>query len=341
MQSPLRICIHRIGFLLWIDYPADGMSFSLGTIDVQSHSTGPTSITRVGLYVDGALSRSDINTDPSAELVPMSQPWAADAPGVYTLQVRATDSSGNVSSSLPIHIVIGGCAAPGSGAAASCEELPTPTPVPIEVVIPAPTPTPTPTPMTAPSVEAVSCTEPTASFVVGANCRAGPSTDYDAVDAVPSGQSAPIVGRNEDSSWYLVRPSDGGSCWVSAVTVSVCGDVESVAVAGAPPLLVPPTEPPATEPPALAKPAAPQALAVVDHVCQGSTYAVTLGWKDAADNEDGYRVYRGNKVIANLGPNADSYTDKPPPGGPYTYKVEPYNGAGASSATTQDAGCIF
>jgi hypothetical protein len=57
MQSPLRICIHRIGFLLWalllagcnlpgslggpgprvwIDYPADGMSFSLGTIDVQS-----------------------------------------------------------------------------------------------------------------------------------------------------------------------------------------------------------------------------------------------------------------------------------------------------------------
>ncbi len=63
--------------------------------------------------------------------------------------------------------------------------------------------------------------------------------------------------------------------------------------------------------------------------------------RDTADNEDGYRVYRNGTVLANLGAGATSYTDHPPQGGPYNYKVEAFNGAGAASDTTSDPGCLL
>jgi CSLREA domain-containing protein len=89
-------------------------------------------------------------------------------------------------------------------------------------------------------------------------------------------------------------------------------------------------------------PKAPAQLNVVNQVCTGQTYAVTLGWIDAADNEDGYRVYRDGTLIATLGPNAKSFTDSPPYGGPYTYGVEAFNSAGSSSRpSVQEAGCII
>ena len=79
-----------------------------------------------------------------------------------------------------------------------------------------------------------------------------------------------------------------------------------------------------------------------NQVCSGQTYSVTLGWIDAADNEDGYRVYRDGNLIATLGPNAKGFTDTPPYGGPYVYGVEAFNDAGASSRpTVQEAGCII
>jgi len=46
--------------------------------------------------------------------------------------------------------------------------------------------------------------------------------------------------------------------------------------------------------------------------------------------------------IATLGPNSTGYTDAPPYGGPYTYAVESFNGAGPSSRpTVQESGCIY
>ena len=94
------------------------------------------------------------------------------------------------------------------------------------------------------------------------------------------------------------------------------------------------------EPPPPAKPAAHGGLSVEDYVCEGLTYSITLGWSDAADNEQGYRVYRNNMLIATLGSGAESYTDNPPQGGPYTYRIEAFNGQGASSDTMQGGGCL-
>jgi len=94
--------------------------------------------------------------------------------------------------------------------------------------------------------------------------------------------------------------------------------------------------------PLVTPPKAPEQLHIANQVCSGQTYSVTLGWIDAADDEDGYRVYRDGNLIANLGSNAKGFTDTPHYGGPYSYGVEAFNSAGSSSRlTVQEVGCIY
>jgi uncharacterized protein YraI len=308
----------------WIDFPANGMSFTQGTIIVQSHSTGPEAIRQVTLYVNGSPQRSDLNPDTSQGLVALSHPWSPPGPGEYSLEVRARYASGAEGRSLPVSITVIGCPAPAGGgpAPASCEPI-----VPPEVVVG----------VTLPAVDVPPglpiCVEPTATFTVNANCRSGPGTAYAAAASVLEGASAEIVGKNADGSWLMVRSSGGGACWVSASTLAACGDLASVPVMQAPP-------PPPAEPPPSA-PAAPAGLSVSEHVCQGTTYSVTLSWDDAADNEDGYRVYRNGSLLASLGAGATTYTDSPPQGGPYNYTVEAHNGVGSADASANDAGCLL
>ncbi|NIM94582.1 MAG: hypothetical protein GTO18_12855 [Anaerolineales bacterium] len=102
----------------------------------------------------------------------------------------------------------------------------------------------------------------------------------------------------------------------------------------------PPSLPTLTPKPSI--PAAPSKLAVVNRVCEGQEYSVTLGWIDNANNEQGYRVYRGKELIATLKPNATGYNDKPPGSGPYTFGVEAYNAAGKSGRpTVYEEGCLY
>ena len=62
---------------------------------------------------------------------------------------------------------------------------------------------------------------------------------------------------------------------------------------------------------------------------------IRLTWVDNSDNEEGFRVYRNGKQIADLGPNTTEYVDT----GlnedvSYTYRVSSYNEAGESSFST-------
>lgn len=304
---------------VWIDYPSNGMAFPVGSIIVLSHSSSTIEIEQVELYVNDTLVRADLKPDPAASLVPMSQPWAPEGPGAYTLEVRALDAEGNYGRSLPIRITI--------------IDL-TSTPL-AETGTLTPNPTETSTPTFTPIPESSS---PTATFTKNANCREGPGTEYEAVDAFLAGTTLPIDGRNEDGSWLQVRKPSGSHCWVAASTATISGDINSVAVISAPP------PPVATNPPTvviLQPPAAPANVNVASRVCAGSTYTVTLGWDDQADNEAGYRIYRNGALIATLGANSESYTDSPPVGGPYTYSVESFNDAGPADGATSDPGCIF
>ncbi|NIM94580.1 MAG: sigma-70 family RNA polymerase sigma factor [Anaerolineales bacterium] len=97
-----------------------------------------------------------------------------------------------------------------------------------------------------------------------------------------------------------------------------------------------------TNTPIPAPPAAPSKLVISARVCSDMEYSVTLSWTDNANNEDGFRVYRGKLLIATLKANTTTYKDNPPYTGPYTYGVEAYNDAGSSSRpTVYEEGCMY
>lgn len=71
---------------------------------------------------------------------------------------------------------------------------------------------------------------PTATFIKNANCRAGPSTTFDAVTSFYKGETVQIVGRNPDFNntwWYVLIPS-GGKCWVSLTTAQATGPFDDI-----------------------------------------------------------------------------------------------------------------
>jgi hypothetical protein len=68
---------------------------------------------------------------------------------------------------------------------------------------------------------------------------------------------------------------------------------------------------------------------------------VTLWWIDMADNEDGFRLYRNLKLVATLGPNANTYTyTATAPIGASTFVLVAYSSGGNSNpATVSDSAC--
>ncbi|NOY98282.1 MAG: SH3 domain-containing protein [Chloroflexi bacterium] len=88
--------------------------------------------------------------------------------------------------------------------------------------------------------------EPTAPLVnatQNANCRRGPSLEYDVIASLLEGQTAEITGRSADGGWWQINhPGLGSYCWISGAVVQVSGDVGGIAVVTAPPL--PSTEEP-------------------------------------------------------------------------------------------------
>lgn len=88
--------------------------------------------------------------------------------------------------------------------------------------------------------------QPKATTTRNANCRYGPGTAYDIADTLFAGQTAPIVGRNEQNTWWQIQgPTFGSLCWVSKVTVEVSGPTDGVPIGEAPP---PPTLTPEPRP---------------------------------------------------------------------------------------------
>ncbi len=140
----------------------------------------------------------------------------------------------------------------------------TPTPPPVDT----PTPEPTQPPVEAPPAvdepapeQPVDTPAPTGpasvTLITDMNVRGGPGTNYPVIGPGPAGESAAVVGRNNDSSWLQVEyPSDDGTGWVYADLVKISGNPDSapvVQVAAPPPVV----QAPAPQPEAPAAPPAP------------------------------------------------------------------------------------
>lgn len=87
-----------------------------------------------------------------------------------------------------------------------------------------------------PSAPQASSTPSGTSFVtdVGANCRTGPGTNYDKIASFAQGAFILLVGRNSDSTWWLLK-SGNINCWISATTGHTSGPVGNIPVVQAPP----------------------------------------------------------------------------------------------------------
>jgi hypothetical protein len=72
------------------------------------------------------------------------------------------------------------------------------------------------------------------------NLRSGPGTHYNYIGRLARGDSLSIVGRNNDSSWWLVSTPDGQVAWASNMVVTTFNLNDAIPVVSIPALLVQP-----------------------------------------------------------------------------------------------------
>ncbi len=193
------------------------------------------------------------------------------------------------------------------------------------------------TPLTSPTALATNSLLPTATQSAGpiltvpdnTNCRSGPGINYQIVTILGAGSSVLIVAQNTARTHWIVDPPTGTqNCWVGVEFGTVTGTTDVL------PEVTPESESDS------GAPARPGSL-FYDYSCAGGQVTTTLSWSDAADNENGYRVYRFGAVIADLPPNSNGYVDEVSvaAGTQLQYSVEAYNDAGASQPRTAAFSC--
>ena len=111
------------------------------------------------------------------------------------------------------------------------------------------------------------------------------------------------------------------------------------------------TIPPTDTPTALASPVLKTIVpntptwSVYNYTCAlasgGATMTMNLAWKDRSNSEEGYRVYRDQKVIATLPPNSTTYVDVVfiSAGKKVSYSVEAFTQTWQFSTPTVTYGC--
>lgn len=62
------------------------------------------------------------------------------------------------------------------------------------------------------------------------NVRAGPGLEFSVLATVREGQEVPVLGRNQDSSWLLIRTPTGQEGWASAGYIVVESSLDSISL---------------------------------------------------------------------------------------------------------------
>lgn len=182
------------------------------------------------------------------------------------------------------------------------------------------TPSPTITPTY--SVPLLTINEPT-------NCRTGPGQSYDVIFTLLAGASVEIVGRYPTNNYWTVKVQGlNEPCWIWGEFSTASGSYWTV---------------PSVTPPATASPSPPRAPSIAswDYLCGFGNVTVNLKWTDRAENESGYRIYRGDERITDLPPNSTAYSEVIEVEGSenITYRIEVFNSAGASSSSPINFSC--
>jgi hypothetical protein len=188
--------------------PPDGTHASVGQIvDITSEVTTPSGAFAVHLLVDGATYYVDQMYQQTAGFQ-IFQPWTPKEPGVYPISAIVEDSSGTRAESNQITIYVDP-AVPAESEEEETVEQPEPEPALEE------------------------CPQPMATTHSYANCRSGPGTAYVLTEGLRPDQEFLIVGRSISGDWWQVeRNTSGGTCWIWANLVNICGSTDDVEVVG-------------------------------------------------------------------------------------------------------------
>lgn len=206
-----------------------------------------------------------------------------------------------------------------------CELMSTSAPIVAATAGPTPTPEIFILPTLTPEPTATEAAPPLLTLIQDANCRKGPGGRYDVLTSMTKGVQSPALGRNQASSWWLVRvPQTDIQCWVSGISLEGGGDPGQAPIVEVAPL-----------------PGAPGGFKVNGTTCSGNlnAYPVDLEWVDGS-GETGYRLYRNSTLVSTLGANASAYTDQAPKATALAYELEAFNALGRSErAAVSVAAC--
>jgi hypothetical protein len=209
-----------------IIYPEDGAKLNAGEmVDIISYLSVPAG---------GSLQILNINDQPyrtdrfvaTFRRGKVYQPWTPPGPGEYALQVVNESMAGEVIISDSIIVHVGEQLVPSftpTSITMTLTQTPTETPTP--------TFTPTPTLMTTTPEDALATAD------TDLNCRYGPGSGYDIADGLREGETSPVIGVNEQRTWYLIAGPHGPTqCWVLAEYITLNRDISQYPVYPAPPL---------------------------------------------------------------------------------------------------------
>lgn len=106
-----------------------------------------------------------------------------------------------------------------------------------------PTPTPTPPPTNTPA-------PPSVTLLQTMNIRGGPGTNYPVIGSGAAGDTALIMGKNDDGSWFQIEfpAAADGAGWIYGPLIQVNGQTQGIEVAQAPPPPPTPTPQPTDTP---------------------------------------------------------------------------------------------
>ncbi|MFH1183440.1 MAG: hypothetical protein V1755_00165 [Chloroflexota bacterium] len=193
--------------------PPEGAQLNVGeAVSVVSSFSDPGGAKGVILEVNGVAARDDKFYSPMFK-GRMDQPWRALQSGPASLCVYLSTSDGQLLRSNCVNVLVGGSL----------------TLTPFVSRTPPSDLTATPTLTSTPGAPSVTATQ-------DSNCRLGPGTTYQVTSSLLVGQTAPITGRNTDSSWWVIQIPGSGECWIWGELVNVAGDTSQVPVKTPPPL---------------------------------------------------------------------------------------------------------
>jgi hypothetical protein len=185
--------------------PSSGIQVKAGeTVAIQSSATDAKGVTRVELWVDGSLLRSDVNPQRQPAFS-VTQEWTAAILGRHSVTVKAYNVAGQVSDPTTVTVNV-------------IEEA-TVTPIPrASVTLP-------------PGVPWAAITARVL------NVRKGPGTHHPVIGQLQQNDVVEITGKNADSSWLQIVYPTGtiGWGWIFASYTQVRGSPAAIPVVETPP----------------------------------------------------------------------------------------------------------